>query len=332
MSPSAILLPPLMAFDEACRLVVDHLKREVPLAFWAVSRYEDDKQVYLCVRDDVYGNVAGDSHAWSDSFCQHMVTGAAPQIAPDAMAVPEYAATGVARAMPIGTYVGVPIRGADGALYGTICGIDPHRSSERLHEHAPLLRLFATLLGQILHAEHLRAEAVDREAALEWSAFHDDLTGLPNRAMFFDRVEHALDLHARDGRPVAVLLIDLDEFKAVNDTLGHAAGRRPARARRAPPRAGRAPGDTLARLSGDEFAVLLEAAGGPGGRGRAASRTALADPFVVAARRHDLGERRGRRARPGRAPWASRRSSPTPTSPCTRQACRQGRVRPSTTR
>src|SRR5204863_2281228 len=54
VSPPAILLPPLLAFDEACRLVVDHLKLEVPLAFWAVTRYEDDKQVGLCVRDDVY--------------------------------------------------------------------------------------------------------------------------------------------------------------------------------------------------------------------------------------------------------------------------------------
>ena len=57
MSPSAILLPPLLAFDEACRLVLDHLKREVPpSAFWAVTRYEGDRQVGLCVRDDVYGH------------------------------------------------------------------------------------------------------------------------------------------------------------------------------------------------------------------------------------------------------------------------------------
>jgi diguanylate cyclase len=280
VSSSAIMLPPLLAFDEACRLVVAHLKREVPLAFWAVTRYEDDKQVGHCVQDDVYGQVAGYSLPWSETFCQFMVTGAAPQFAPDAMAVPQYAGTRAARELSIGTYVGVPIPGADGTLYGTICGIDPHRSSERLHEHEPLLRLFATLLGQILLSEHLRAEAADRAAAQAWSAFHDELTGLPNRAMFFDRVEHALDLHARDSRPVAVLLIDVDEFKAVNDVIGHASGddllvraaRRLAGALR--------PGDTLARLSGDEFAVLLEAAGDPA---IVATRLlgALAAPFLV---------------------------------------------------
>ena len=203
MSPSAILLP-LMGFDEACRLVVDHLKREVPLAFWAVSRYEDDQQIYVCVEDDAYGKATGGSEPWSDSFCQYMVTGAAPQIAPDAMAVPEYASTSAARDMAIGAYVGVPIRGADGTLYGTICGLDPRVASQTLTERAPLLHLFATLLGQILQAENLRAEAVDREAKLHWSAFHDHLTGLPNRAMFFDHVEHALELGARDGRSAAV--------------------------------------------------------------------------------------------------------------------------------
>ena len=279
MAPSAILLP-LMAFDEACRLVVEHLKREVPLAFWSVSRYEDGKQVYVYVRDDAYGHGIGGSVAWSDSFCQHMVTGAAPQIAPDVTSVPEYTATSVSRGLTVGAYAGVPIRGADGALYGTICGLDPRVASQDLVEQAPLLYLFASLLGQILQAEHLRAEAVDREAKLHWSAFHDDLTGLPNRAMFFDSVAHALKTGGLDTPPAAVLLIDLDEFKAVNDTLGHAAGDEvlTLAAQRLQRVVG--PGDLVARLSGDEFAVLLESASDPA---LVAARlvAALAEPFLV---------------------------------------------------
>ncbi len=282
VSPPAILLPSL-SFDEASALVVEHLKREVPLALWAVSRYDDGKQVHHCVRDDAYGQVDGMSLPWSDTFCRHMVTGAGPQIAPDAMAVPQYAAARVAQEQRIGTYLGVPIRGADDTLFGTICGIDPRRSSERLHDHAPLLHLCAALLGQILRGEHLRAAAADREAELAWSAFHDDLTGLPNRAMFLDRVAHALRRHARDRRPVAVLLVDLDGFKAVNDTLGHVVGddllavaaQRLRRAVR--------PGDTLARLGGDEFAVLLESVGDPAA---VAARLvgAFATPFAVGGR------------------------------------------------
>ena len=140
--PSPPLLPPLMAFDEACRLVVEHLKREVPLAFWSVSRLDDGKQIHVCVKDDFYGKAAGSHHAWSDSFCQYAVAGVAPQIAPDAMAVPEYAATKAARDQEIGAYVGVPIRNGDGSLYGTICGLDPRVASARLTEHGVAWKVY----------------------------------------------------------------------------------------------------------------------------------------------------------------------------------------------
>ncbi len=266
VKPAAALMWPL-PFREACELVVEHLKREVPMAFWSVTHHDDGRQVYLCVQDDAYGKSDGDSHAWSDSFCQHMVAGVAPQIAPDAMAVAPYAAAGVARTMSIGAYIGAPIHGANGELFGTICGLDPHRRPGSLHDNASLLTLCATLLSQILHAEHLRLEAIDREAELHWTAFHDPLTGLPNRAMFLGAVSSAL-AEVAPGRSLVVMMIDLDDFKAVNDAFGHTTGdslltkvsRRLGDARR--------PGDTLARLGGDQFAIL----------------TASADPAVVARR------------------------------------------------
>jgi diguanylate cyclase (GGDEF)-like protein len=87
---------------------------------------------------------------------------------------------------------------------------------------------------------------------------HDPLTSLPNRALFFDRLDNALEARARRGSGVAVLFLDLDGFKLVNDSLGHEAGdrllviagERLARFVR--------PGDTVARLGGDEFAILLD--------------------------------------------------------------------------
>jgi diguanylate cyclase (GGDEF)-like protein/PAS domain S-box-containing protein len=96
------------------------------------------------------------------------------------------------------------------------------------------------------------------ESQLTHQAFHDPLTKLANRALLSDRVTHAQTRSLRDGRPCAVLLLDLDDFKAVNDTLGHAAGdevlMEVARRLHACIRAG----DTAARLGGDEFALLLE--------------------------------------------------------------------------
>ncbi|HSA56139.1 MAG TPA: EAL domain-containing protein [Gemmatimonadaceae bacterium] len=96
------------------------------------------------------------------------------------------------------------------------------------------------------------------EAQLLHQAFHDPLTELANRALFSDRLEHALARTAREPGRVAVLLLDLDNFKTVNDTQGHAAGDRMLEVVAARLRSATRGCDTVARLGGDEFAVLLE--------------------------------------------------------------------------
>ena len=114
-------------------------------------------------------------------------------------------------------------------------------------------------------------------------AYHDGLTGLPNRMLFLERLDRALDIGARARTRIAVLFLDLDLFKQVNDTLGHAAGDELLRGVAARLRAAVRGGDMAARLGGDEFAILLEPVDDAGQAGEIAERisTAVAAPFAI---------------------------------------------------
>ena len=96
------------------------------------------------------------------------------------------------------------------------------------------------------------------EAEIEHRAFHDALTGLANRALFLDRLEHALRLSGRSGASLSLLYLDLDDFKTVNDNLGHSVGDELLSAVADRLSSAVRSADTVARLGGDEFAILLE--------------------------------------------------------------------------
>ncbi|MEM9553801.1 MAG: EAL domain-containing protein [Acidobacteriota bacterium] len=96
------------------------------------------------------------------------------------------------------------------------------------------------------------------EDQLRHAALRDDLTGLANRALFMDRLENALERARRAPNGFAVVFLDLDRFKSVNDSLGHVAGDALLRALGDRLRRCLRPGDTVARLGGDEFALLLD--------------------------------------------------------------------------
>ena len=127
------------------------------------------------------------------------------------------------------------------------------------------------------------SERKDAELRLAHQALHDALTGLPNRALFHDRLEQALRRARRTGRGVAVLFVDLDRFKLINDSFGHAAGDRLLIDVAARLRDMLRPADTIARFGGDELTILCEDLDGEAGALAVAHRIAAAfeEPFVV---------------------------------------------------
>jgi diguanylate cyclase (GGDEF)-like protein/PAS domain S-box-containing protein len=136
--------------------------------------------------------------------------------------------------------------------------VSDHAGSWRhLEAHVTDLRADRHVGSIVFNARDV-TERVQLEEELTRQAFSDGLTGLPNRALFRDRLHHALARAERTADALAVLLLDLDGFKQVNDSLGHGAGDQllvhVAERLRAVVR----PSDTIARLGGDEFAILLE--------------------------------------------------------------------------
>ena len=133
----------------------------------------------------------------------------------------------------------------------------------------------------------LRKEVGARLAAekqLLHEAFHDALTGLPNRELFVDRLTHTIGIaKRRKDYLYGVLILDIDRFKVINDSLGHIAGDQLLIAVGQRLIACVRPGDTVVRLGGDEFGILLEDVGGPGNAVYIAGRiiTALTVPFTV---------------------------------------------------
>ncbi|HEX3454940.1 MAG TPA: EAL domain-containing protein [Gaiellaceae bacterium] len=158
-----------------------------------------------------------------------------------------------------------------------------------LEAHITDLRADRRITGVVLNARDA-TERVQLEQELTRQAFHDGLTNLANRALFRDRLDQSLARASRSAATLCVLLIDLDGFKQVNDTLGHDAGdlllaevaQRFAETSR--------PGDTLARLGGDEFALLLEEADERVGIAVAQRLLeVLSEPIEVAAHQLTLG-------------------------------------------
>lgn len=161
--------------------------------------------------------------------------------------------------------------------------VEPNKFSDADME---LLRL----LSELIAAAMFYATKYDNIDALFFKATHDGLTGLANRSMFMDRLRQCIAHYERDRHPIAVLMIDMDGLKSINDNFGHRAGDEVIIEFSKRILAGARATDTIARLGGDEFGAILTPIELPSGIESAISRmtTEIERPFAYECKDFDL--------------------------------------------
>jgi len=252
-------LPSFRDFDEAARETLKFLQARHDFDLWMVTRTVRDDWIVLQSEDRSYDVRDGDVFRWSDSFCSRMVRGDGPHIASDSSRIAAYRDAPIGQSLPIGSYVGYPLTNADGSLFGTLCAIDPKAKSADIEADAPLFQLLAQYLSLAIANEMRSYELQEQIESLSDQAHRDPLTGLLNRRSWDELLDNQ-EMKCRVlGEPAAVVMIDLDGLKAVNDTRGHEAG--DAYITAAADAVGRAArrNDVVARIGGDEFALMVEA-------------------------------------------------------------------------
>jgi diguanylate cyclase (GGDEF)-like protein len=200
------------------------------------------------------GKQAADSPVW------RAAAAAGGPLLVDDVALSPVRSGGFVQTLGARAYVAMPLMSAAGALGMVMCG-DSSGTREWSPRDRDLAHQLAAEGALIVESARLRQAEQQHVAELTRQAFHDALTGLPNRSHLRERSQHAVEVAGAAGTRVALLLIDLDGFKAVNDTAGHHAGDLLLRAVAHRLLSAVRDGDLVARLGGDEFAILL--AGNP---------------------------------------------------------------------
>ncbi|HEX2723641.1 MAG TPA: EAL domain-containing protein [Gemmatimonadaceae bacterium] len=268
---------PEESFDRVARLAAGSLHSPVAI----VSLLDGDRHVVKSTM-----GLTGRSRVWRKvplalRYCRQVVSSGRPLFIGNTheqgnlhLDLPVATPDGVA-------YAVAPVTLSDGHVIGTVCVIDTAPHSWTHTEISCLADIASTLITELELRSDISLKRQTQEHLL-YSTLHDALTGLPNRSLFTERLRHAMRRAARHPDDLfAVLFLDLDRFKDVNDNLGHFAGDELLRAVARRLEACLRPEDTVARLSGDEFAILLESITETSDAGRVADRIEEALSFSI---------------------------------------------------
>ena len=242
---------PWPGFALAATAAVQHLDDLVDLDLWLVTAVDGGTQTVVAAAGS-WAALAppGTSSAWQDSFCLRMIARQGPVVAPDIARVPAYAQVAVGALAGVRAYVGVPLEGDDGVVFGTLCGFAGQPQSEALSGCLSSVALVGRMLSTILAREQF-AQARSQEAAAAYALVERDaITGLRNRRGWESALQQENTRCQRYGATASVLALDLDPAPAgvpAEDRLlrGAEVLRRSCR-----------PGDVLARVGSRDFAVL----------------------------------------------------------------------------
>lgn len=245
-------LPPWPGFAVAAQAAVQELATDLGLDLWLVTAVEGDQQVVVATAGPWSALAApGTTFAWKDSFCLPMTARQGPTVAPHVQEVPAYAAVAVGVLAQVRAYVGVPLEGEDGRLFGTLCAFAGDPQPDELVDVLPRVMFTAQMLSTLLAREQFARNRSEAAAAAQALAGEDPLTGLHNRRSWEAALVHEQERVQRYGSTAAVVLFDVlraeGEEVTEDDLLADAAAVLRTAAR---------PVDVLARLGGHEFGVL----------------------------------------------------------------------------
>jgi GGDEF domain-containing protein len=227
---------------------VQHLEELVALDLWLVTAVRNTTQTVVAAAGSWSSAVPpGTTYPWADSFCLRMVDRRGPVVAPDVAAVPAYADLATGPLAAVRAYVGVPLEGDDGVVFGTLCGFAGAPQPPSWDGSVGSVRLVGRMLSTILAQEQF-ARARSQEATAAYALVErDPVTGLRNRRGWDAAVEQEDTRCQRYGAAASVLALELEPGAGAYDEIARCADVLARSCR---------PGDVLARLGTWEFAVL----------------------------------------------------------------------------
>ncbi len=224
MKPEMFPHRPYMGFNEAAENVLEYLRNRINFDIWMVTRILEEDLVVLKTHENGYGIEMGQVFCWSDSFCIRMARGKGPQCAPCIDDAKEYLNAPVNKKLQVSSYMGVPLILSNGELFGTLCGLDPQVKPDSIKNELPMLRMMGRMLSTVISSELENQEIVRQLERAKAESDMDYLTDLYNRRGWDKCIDREEERCKRYGSPGAVIMIDLDNLKSVNDLQGHDAG------------------------------------------------------------------------------------------------------------